>query len=267
MVFFLIKQTINSFVIPYFFIVYLQEHPGCGSKRCKELLENHNCSSKINESNNLYHRGKLETEEHLSDPLLAINKCKNEKDLNSNKVNFSHEDSVSKVTCISEVYIDPKEHDFKPSKAAILYEYSLLKTFLKKLNIEEPPDATLKTINSENFDRAANRKLRLIYKSKQLKMLLPLNEVTKIEQKVKKFSKLVKRRIKMFEALKEVEKNIAQISNDLVKSLNDSNASTVREVDSKTLLDSSLMERIQNISEHLKELKMKSTVSISNFWK
>lgn len=245
-------------------IVYLQEHSDCGSKQCKELLGNTICLPKINTFNNIAQREKDEIEEHLSDPSLAINKCKNGKKLNSNEVKSSHESNLSEETRISEVYIDPKEHDFKASKAVILYEYSLLKNFLKKLKIDEPPDATLKTINSDNFDRAANRKLRLIYRSKQLKVLLPLNEVTEIEQKVTKFSKLVKRRIKMFDALKKIEKNVAQISNDLVKSLHDSNSSIVKEDDSKKLLDSSVMEVIQNISEQLKALKIKSTVSINN---
>lgn len=249
-------------------IVYLQEQSGCGSKRCDELLGNHICSPTINTSNNLAHREKYETEEHLSDPSHVINKCKNEKKLNSNKtknsLSYSCENSLSEETRISEVYIDPEEHDFKASKAVILYEYSLLKNFLKNLNIEEPPDATLKTINSDNLDRATNRKLRLIYRSKQLKVLLPLNEVTEIEQKVTKFSKLKKRRVKMFEALKEIEKKVAQISNNLVKSSNDSNSSIVKEFDSEKLLDTSVMEILQNVSEQLKALKIKSTVSINN---
>lgn len=140
----------------------------------------------------------------------------------------------------------------------------MLKNYLKNLNIEEPPDATLKTINGDNLDRATNRKLRLIFRSKQLKLLLPLNEITEIEQKVTTFSKLVKRRIKMFEALNEIEEKVAHIANDLVKSLNDSNSSIVKEVDSKQILDSSVMETVQSFSEQLKALKIKSTVSINN---
>lgn len=92
-----------------------------------------------------------------------------------------------------------------------------------------------------------------------------MNEITEIEQKVTKFSKLVKRRIKMFEALKEIEKKVAHIANDLVKSLNDSNPSIVKEVDSKQILDSSVMETVQSFSEQLKALKIKSTVSINNY--
>lgn len=91
-----------------------------------------------------------------------------------------------------------------------------------------------------------------------------MNEITEIEQKVTAFSKLVKRRIKMFEALKEIEKKVAHIANDLVKSLNDSNSSIVKEVDSKQILDSSVMETVQSFSEQLKSLKIKSTVSINN---
>lgn len=246
-------------------IVYLQGHSGCGSEQCKELLGNHICSPTINTSNSLAHSEKYEIEERLSDSLLAINKCKNEKKLNLNIVNSNHQNSVSEETHISEVYIDPKEHDFKASKAVILYEYSLLKNYLKNLNIEEPPDATLKTINGDNLDRATNRKLRLIFRSKQLKLLLPLNEITEIEQKVTTFSKLVKRRVKMFEALKEIEKKVAHIANDLVNSLNVSNSSIVKEVDSKKILDSSVMETLQSFSEQLKALKIKSTVSINNF--
>lgn len=245
-------------------IVYLQGHSGCGSEQCKELLGNHICSPTINTSNNLAHSEKYEIEERLSDSSLAINKCKNEKKLNLNKVNSNHQNSLSEETHISEVYIDPKEHDFKASKAVILYEYSLLKNYLKNLNIEEPPDATLKTINGDNLDRATNRKLRLIFRSKQLKLLLPLNEITEIEQKVTTFSKLVKRRVKMFEALKEIEDKVAHIANDLVKSLNGSNSSIVKEVDSTKILDSSVMETVQNFSEQLKALKTKSTVSINN---
>lgn len=245
-------------------IVYLQGHSGCGSEQCKELLGNHICSPTINTSNNLAHSEKYEIEERLSDSTLAINKCKNEKKLNLNKVNSNHQNSLSEETHISEVYIDPKEHDFKASKAVILYEYSLLKNYLKNLNIEEPPDATLKTINGDNLDRATNRKLRLIFRSKQLKLLLPLNEITEIEQKVTTFSKLVKRRVKMFEALKEIEDKVAHIANDLVKSLNVSNSSIIKEVDSTKILDSSVMETVQNFSEQLKALKTKSTVSINN---
>lgn len=245
-------------------IVYLQGHSGCGSEQCKELLGNHICSPTINTSNNLAHSEKYEIEERLSDSSLAINKCKNEKKLNLNEVNSNHQNCLSEETHISEVYIDPKEHDFKASKAVILYEYSLLKNYLKNLNIEEPPDATLKTINGDNLDRATNRKLRLIFRSKQLKLLLPLNEITEIEQKVTTFSKLVKRRVKMFEALKEIEDKVAHIANDLVKSLNGSNSSIVKEVDSTKILDSSVMETVKNFSEQLKALKMKSTVSINN---
>lgn len=245
-------------------IVYLQGHSGCGSEQCKELLGNHICSPTVNTSNNLAHSEKYEIEERLSDSSLAINKCKNEKKLNLNKVNSNHQNSLSEETHILEVYIDPKEHDFKASKAVILYEYSLLKNYLKNLNIEEPPDATLKTINGDNLDRATNRKLRLIFRSKQLKLLLPLNEITEIEQKVTTFSKLVKRRVKMFEALKEIEDKVAHIANDLVKSLKGSNSSIIKEVDSTKILDSSVMETVQNFSEQLKALKMKSTVSINN---
>lgn len=245
-------------------IVYLQGHYGCGSEQCKELLGNHTCSPTINTSNNLAHSEKYEIEERLSYSSLAINKCKNEKKLNLNKVNSNHQNSLSEEIHISEVYIDPKEHDFKASKAVILYEYSLLKNYLKNLNIEEPPDATLKTINGDNLDRATNRKLRLIFRSKQLKLLLPLNEITEIEQKVTTFSKLVKRRVKTFEALKEIEDKVAHIANDLVKSLNASNSAIVKEVDSTKILDSSVLETVQNFSEQLKALKMKSTVSINN---
>lgn len=236
-------------------IVYLQEHSGCGSEQCKELLGNHICSPTINTSNNLAHSEKYEIEERLSDSSLAINE---------KKINSNHQNSLSEETHISEVYIDPKEHDFKASKAVILYEYSLLKNYLKNLNIEEPPDATLKTINGDNLDRATNRKLRLIFRSKQLKLLLPLNEITEIEQKVTTFSKLVKRRVKMFEALKEIEDKVVHIANDLVKSLNGSNSSIVKEVDSTKILDFSVMETVQNFSEQLKALKTKSTVSINN---
>lgn len=120
---------------------------------------------------------------------------------------------------LPKIYVDPNKHDCKTPASVANYEYRLLTQKLTELNI---PSVDVKIVikDSPLISKKLRKTLKLFYKSKYLKTILPEDLLVDIESAVEKFAAQLQPKINMINELLKLEDETGKLASEVQESSN-----------------------------------------------